>query len=80
MTFTLHKSRVHTIREGDPRFMITDGFVRHPRSMIHITPDCPLRIREQINWAIAQGYLKSVAAVTEQELIFMGLGGNDGEL
>jgi hypothetical protein len=73
MTFTLHKSQVHPIRQGDPRFTIQDGFVSYPRAMVHILPETPWEIRDQINFAIAKGYIQMVSHVTERELIFMGL-------
>jgi hypothetical protein len=73
MTFTLHKSQVHTIREGEKNFTIQDGFVSYPRAMIHVLPGAPTNVAQTLNWAIAQGYVKAVAHVTERELIFMGL-------
>lgn len=73
MTYTFHKSQVRTIRQGDPNFMIQDGFVQSPRAMLHILPECPSHVRDIIRTATAQGWLKPVAHVTERELIFMGL-------
>jgi hypothetical protein len=73
MTFKFHESKVKSIRPGDKRFLINDGMVTTPRAMIHILPECPQAFRDQINYAIAHGWLKAVANVTERELIFMGL-------
>jgi len=73
MTYTIHKTQVHAIREDDKNFRIQDGFVSYPRAMIHVLPECPQDVREMINWASSSGYLKCVAHVTERELIFMGL-------
>jgi len=73
MIFTEHKSQVHSIRQDDPEFKIVDGFAVHPRAMVHILPECPWELRDQINFAIAKGYLKLVANITERERIFMGL-------
>lgn len=67
------KREIKEVRQGDPNFMLTDGFVQYPRAMIHITPECPLRVREQINWAIAEGYLKTVAHVQGKELTWQEL-------
>ena len=67
MTYTLHKSRVKTIRQSDPSFMLQDGFVLVPRAMLHITPECPTNIRNQINWAIQNGYIKCVSNVYSTE-------------
>lgn len=72
--FTTTKQRdIRTVRPGDPQFMLTDGFVQYPRAMIHILPECPLRVRETINWAIAEGYLKAVAHVQGKELTWQNL-------
>jgi hypothetical protein len=73
MTYTLHKSQVYSIRQGEPDFKIIDGFSVYPRAMVHILPECPWQVRDQINFAIAKGYLQLVANVTERERIFMGL-------
>lgn len=62
------KHEIKEIRQGDDNFMLTDGMIMYPRAMIHILPDCPLRVRETINWAIAEGYLKTVAHVQGKEL------------
>lgn len=73
MDIKLHESKVKSIRQGDKRFMINDGFVSYPRAMMHILPGCPTSVVENIQWAIDRGYLKCVANMTERELIFMGL-------
>lgn len=65
---TQPQRKINSIRQGDPQFTITDGIVNYPRAMIHITPDCPQHVRETINWAIANGYLKTVAHVQGKEL------------
>lgn len=67
MEFVPHKSRVKTIRQGERDFTLTDGFVTYPRAMLHIIPDCPLRIREAIEFAVANGYVKCVANVYSTE-------------
>ncbi len=67
MTFTVHKSRVKTIRQGDPSFMLQDGFALVPRAMIHVLPECPQNVKEMINWAVSSGYLKCVASVYSTE-------------
>lgn len=70
MTFvvTNRAKDVRPIRQGDPKFMIDDGIVSYPRAMIHILPECPRNVRETLNWAISQGYVKSVAHVYGKEL------------
>lgn len=71
---TTPKSReIKAIRQGEPNFMLTDGFVKYPRAMIHILPECPQTLRDEINWAIANGYLKCVAHVQGKELTWQNL-------
>ncbi len=64
----IRKHDIKTIRQGDDGFMLNDGLVMYPRAMIHILPNCPHNVRETINWAIAEGYLKTVAHVQGKEL------------
>lgn len=59
---------IKAIRQGDANFMLSDGMISYPRAMIHITPECPHNIREMLNWAIAEGYVKTVAHVQGKEL------------
>ncbi len=68
--FTHHmKTReVKSIRQGDDGFMLNDGLVMYPRAMIHVLPECPANIRDYIQWAISEGYLKTVAYVYGKEL------------
>jgi len=73
MNFVETKSKVHTIRQGDENFTIQDGFVSYPRAMIHVLPGAPTNVAQTLNWAIAQGYIKAVAHVTEREMLFIGL-------
>ena len=70
MTFTAHKSKVRTIRQGEADFTLVDGIVVYPRAMLHISPECPASTRDTINWAISQGYLKSVAHTYDHELMW----------
>ena len=62
------KRDIKEIRQGDEGFMLYDGLVAYPRAMIHILPECPAHVREMINWAHAEGYIKSVAHVQGKEL------------
>jgi hypothetical protein len=68
--FTSHMKirEVKSIRQDDDNFMLNDGLVMYPRAMVHILPDCPSNIRHYIQWAISEGYLKTVAHVYGKEL------------
>lgn len=70
MSFVQHQSNIRTIRHDDDDFMLTDGFVQYPRAMLHILPGCPSHVRDMINWALAEGYLKPVAHLRDNELMW----------
>ena len=73
MTYTIHRSQVHTIRQEDPNFTIQDGITITPRAGFEISNDCPRQYKLMIMEAIKNGWLQPVASVTERELIFGGL-------
>lgn len=68
-----NKNRIHTIKQGDPRFMITNGLVIAPRAGFEISHNCPDRYQKIIAQCINHGWIKPVASLTERELIFNGL-------
>jgi hypothetical protein len=70
MNISLHKSNVRTIRDSDPDFKIVDGFVVYPRAMLYVTPGAPANVQQTLDWAIAQGYIRCVAHVTDRELMW----------
>jgi hypothetical protein len=73
MTYTIHRSQVHTIRQEDPNFRIQDGVTITPRAGFEISNDCPRQYKLIIVECINNGWLQPVAHVTERELIFAGL-------
>ena len=68
--FKITPSRVREIRQGSEDFMLDDGMIRYPRAMIHLHPDCPWQVRDQVNFAVAKGWLTSVAHVYDNELMW----------
>ena len=64
---------IRQVRPGDPGFLLDDGFIQYPRAMLHILPECPQAIRDNINWAMQNGYLKCVANVQGKELSWQTL-------
>lgn len=70
MSFVEHTSTIRTIRQGDEDFMLVDGFIQYPRAMLHVLPECPQRIKEQLAWAMENGYIKCVAHVHDKELVW----------
>lgn len=74
MSFVEHKSTIRAIRQGEADFTLVDGFTTYPRAMVHILPQCPWQVRDQINFAIAKGYLQLVSHVRDNELMWEKLG------
>jgi hypothetical protein len=70
---TAKQRDIRTVRQGEPGWMLNDGFVSYPRAMLHILPSCPQHIRDNINWAVAQGHVKPVAHVQGKELTWQEL-------
>lgn len=73
MTITVQPRRTKTIYKGQPEFNIVDGMVVHPRASVQILPECPHAVRDQINWALAKGWLQPVATVYDHELVWENL-------
>lgn len=69
----LKKREIKEVRQGDPHFTLSDGFITYPRAMLHITPECPPEIRSTIMWAVNAGHLKCVAHVQGKELTWQDL-------
>jgi len=70
---TKSKREIKAVRRGDDNFWLSDGMVRYPRAMMHITPDCPADIAQQIHKAEREGWLKAVAYVQGKELTWQEL-------
>lgn len=77
MSFVTHDSKVTELRPGDKGFMLDDGMIQYPRAMLHITPECPQSIRNDIMWAVNNGYLKCVAHIYKHEETFNLLADKD---
>jgi len=67
------KREIKQIRQGDPNFTITDGFMTYPRAMLHVLPECPHHIAQAISTASKNGWLKCVANVQGKELTWQEL-------
>jgi hypothetical protein len=66
-------SKIRTLKQSDPKFVIYDGLVQAPRAGFEINRGCPKEYKMIINECIRTGWLKPVAHVTERELVFLGL-------
>lgn len=77
MNITTRRSQIRTIRQDDPRFQIQDQYVIATRAGFEISDRCPVEYKMVLQECINNGWLKPVAYMTERELLFSGLGGND---
>jgi len=68
MNITAHQSKIKTIRQGDPTFTLTDGFVTCPRAGFEISQSCPAEYKSIFVTAINAGWIKPVAHVYGKEL------------
>ncbi len=62
------KTKINAIKQGDPKFYITDGMIVYPRAMIHVLPEGPHNVRETLEWSVSNGYVKTMAHVYGKEL------------
>jgi hypothetical protein len=68
MKITAHQSNIRTIRQGDPKFTLTNGFMTCPRAGFEISQSCPAEYKSIFITAINAGWLKPVAHVYGKEL------------
>lgn len=75
MTFnaTCEETKTHTIKRGDPSFMIQGKFTITPRAGILVNTNCPKEYVNIIQHCLQKGWIETVATITEREKIFMGL-------
>ena len=74
MSYTIHRSQIHTIRQEDPNFTIQDGVTIAPRAGFEISNDCPRQYKLMIMEAIKNGWLQPVAYMKESEYVWEKLG------
>lgn len=68
MKISTRTTNIKTIRQGDPKFMLTDGMVMSPRAGFEINDKCPREYRQILMTCIDLGWLKPVAHVYGKEL------------
>jgi hypothetical protein len=68
MNLVTRQSNIKTIRQGDPRFTLIDGFVICPRAGFEISQSCPSEYKSIFITAINAGWIKPVAHVYGKEL------------
>jgi len=61
-------TNIRTIRQGDSKFILTDGLVICPRAGFEISEKCPTNYAKVLAECIEYGWLKPVAHVYGKEL------------
>ena len=70
---TSEELKTHTIKRGDPNFLIQGKFTVCPRAGIQINKNCPREYMMIIQTCLERGWIEPVATITEREQLFMGL-------
>jgi hypothetical protein len=65
---TTHKSKIKTLKPGDPAFMLNDGIVVCPRAGFEISHSCPQEYVSILKQAMQAGWIKPVAHLYGKEL------------
>ena len=68
MKITSKTTNIRTIRQSDPKFTLTDGFVTCPRAGFEISHRCPENYKDLILECINHGWIKPVAHIYGKEL------------
>lgn len=68
MSFTIQKCNIKTIRPGDSRWLLNDGFVMAPRAGLEISIQCPMEYFAILQTAIDNSWITPVAHVYGKEL------------
>jgi hypothetical protein len=70
MNLRVHKTVFRTIRPGDPDWHLRDGLIVTPRAGFEITSGCPIEYKRVIQECIRQSWLKPVAQVRDEDLVW----------
>ena len=70
MTMLERKSSIRSVRKGDHKWMITDRHIVSPRAGFEVSNHCTESYKWIINECIANGWLKPVAFVREDEFMW----------
>lgn len=68
MNIKVRESKIRTIRQGDPKFMLKDDIVVCPRAGFEINEKCPTEYKQMLMTALDLGWIKPVAHVYGKEL------------
>ena len=68
MKISTRTTNIRTIRQGDSKFILTDGLVICPRAGFEISEKCPTNYAKVLAECIEYGWLTPVAHVYGKEL------------
>ena len=68
MKISTRTTNIRTIRQGDSKFILTDGLMICPRAGFEINEKCPREYKLIITECINNGWIKPVAHVYGKEL------------
>jgi len=67
MTFTVSESPWVTLRKGDPSFQLQGPYTLANRAGIEISQSCPDSMKQQLQAAMFNGWIKPVAVVPKDD-------------
>jgi hypothetical protein len=70
MIYTVQKSRIKTIKQGDNLWHIKQGLYLVPRAGFEIKKECPNTYRDVITECINRGWLTPVAYMRDDEYMW----------
>jgi hypothetical protein len=70
MNVKVRQTALRTIKPGEPKWLIRDGFLVSPRAGFEISNSCPYEYRMVIDECLRNGWLKPVATVKDNELFW----------
>lgn len=76
VTVTITTVNVKKLTRGDSDFMFShDGITLTPRASVEFSSMCPSSLIIQVQDAIAKGYIKPIAYMTDREYVWEKLNG-----
>ena len=73
MKFKHIESKIQTVKQGDPRWLLEDGLVIYPRAAIYIDKNCPDDYKSIVEKCVIRGWVRPIAHVYSKELTWDAL-------
>ena len=68
MNISTSKNTIRTIKQGEPDWLIKNGFTLAPRAGIEISTRCPVECKLIIQTCLKRGWIKPIANVLEKDI------------